>query len=175
MKIIYCIILSLLLTSCVTTEEIIIRQPINRETSIENLSNSYNNKADSCLKYEQSLIAVLQQRFVFRYKKEIQNWRELKVKITINNNRLQVDGFYKDSLVYHKSYKGTVKENYFDINRKTRYFGIPFFMIFNDSKIILSIDENENLILSQANYSAGWIIMGANFIDYRNFIYKKLE
>lgn len=175
MKIIYCIILSLLLPGCVTTEEIIKRNPINREISIENLSRSYKNKADSCVQYEQSLIAVLQQRFAFRYKKEIPNWQELQVKLSITKNKLLVKGFYNDSLVYQKNYRGVLKSGYFDVNRKTRYIGIPFFMVFNDSKIILTVDENNDLKLFQVNYSAGWIFMAADFTDYRSYTYQKLE
>lgn len=163
-----------LLIGCVTTQEVLVRNPVSEKSKSINISGTYKNTPNLSSFYRNSLIAVLEQKL--NHKKETPDWQNIDVKITLTKKEMIIEGIKNNTVVYTKKYSGNEKDNYFILNRKTRFVGFPLFFNFLDSIIIISIDENNHLQLSQAHYSMGfYFLMAADLKDYRKFTYQKIN
>ena len=72
--------------------------------------------------------------------------------------------------------KGRVTANYFSLNRKIKFYGLPFiYFSWFDYKLQLGLDKNNELHIDGNNGRLGWvlIIAAGNKEDY-NFKFRKM-
>ena len=92
----------------------------------------------------------------------------------LNNKRLVATLYIDTNRIDQKVFKGKLKNDYFSVRRKVKYFGLPFFYLkSSDYKLQLSKDRNNRLLIDGVNGRFGWIlIMTAGNNDHYNFIFE---
>ena len=167
----------LTLTSCVQTKKVI-QTPIKPALDFEviELNGSFSNRPIDLNQNGGDPLG----KFVFNQLKTYE-WTEPidlqgKIKIdVIDQHTLNIEFWKENSLICETKVSGKVKGSYFQLKRKIRPIGFPFiYFIYQESKILLSTDNEGNLILKQGRADFGNIlIFTAGDYQYVNYKFEK--
>jgi hypothetical protein len=85
--------------------------------------------------------------------------------------------FEVDSVLHKKTYKGKLKNNYFESTLKKKIIPIPFiYFIRQIEKVRIGRDEENNLLIHYWEDNLGWVIIGAAGSTYEfEYVFKKIE
>jgi hypothetical protein len=124
-----------------------------------------------------SMWAVLAKKYqdpVFTKKFDFVN---SKIKLTSQGKkRILAELIVADTVKEKLILKGRVTANYFSLNRKIKFYGLPFiYFSWFDYKLQLGLDKNNELHIDGNNGRLGWvlIIAAGNNEDY-NFKFRKM-
>lgn len=78
-------------------------------------------------------------------------------------------------LIAERILKGRIRDGYFTVRRKVRYFGLPFlYLRYSDYKVQLGSDNKRQLLVDAVSSRFGWIfIMSAGTADQYHFQFEK--
>lgn len=85
--------------------------------------------------------------------------------------------FEIDSVPQQKTYKGKLKNNYFEVTIKKKIIPIPFiFFIRQIEKVRIGRDDEDNLLIHYWEDSFGWLLIGAAGDTYEfEYVFSKVE
>ena len=85
--------------------------------------------------------------------------------------------FEIDSILHKKTYKGKLKDNYFEITLKKKIIPIPFiYFIRQIEKVRIGRDDEDNLLIHYWEDYLGWILIGAAGDTHEfEYIFGKVE
>ena len=85
--------------------------------------------------------------------------------------------FEIDSILHKKTYKGKLKDNYFEITLKKKIIPIPFiYFIRQIEKIRIGRDDKDNLLIHYWEDYLGWVpIMAAGDTYEFEYVFRKVE
>lgn len=170
-------LLLLILTSCVQTKKII-ETPIEPglDFKLAELNGLFSNQPVNLNQNGGDPLG----KFFFNQMKTYQ-WSEPidlegKIKINVKDQQTLKIQFWKgNSLMCENEVSGKIKDNFFALDRQVQLIGFPFiYFFYRESRILLSTDNEGNLIVKQGRAHIGNILIATfgNY-DYLNYKFEK--
>ncbi len=141
MKFIFRLLFILLMSSCITTKGLINKSKITPiEFTKGNIEGTYANKS--------MLWNKLSNFNVYRTS-ENDSVENTFVKLElIDKTKLKATLIKKDSILENRVFEGKIIDNYFSVKRDLYLLPIPFLYIRDESKIIIGINNKNNLVIN---------------------------
>lgn len=151
-------------TSCISLNDVVSRQYVEMDSlSTEKFNESYKNKAQLS---EQNLWSILEKYTKKSYLKTSLRYIPDDATINLyfeNKKTLLVSAFKNERLLEQMIIKGKIRKNkYFSLRRRFFMIPIPFLFFHNESKGILGIDKDKNLVLKDGHEEGIWLLIMAN-------------
>jgi hypothetical protein len=169
MKFIFRLLFIILLSSCITTKGLINNSKITPiEFTKGNIEGTYTNKNKLWNRLS---------NFNIYTTSENDSIANTFVKLElIDRTKLKATLIKRDSILENKIFEGKIVDNYFSVKRDLYLLPIPFFYFRDESKIIIGINDKNNLVINgRRDDGYVFLIFFGGGINQASFEFEKIK